>query len=136
MAKRRESKVFFAWERRPGFFVFGGRSRLRLFVLCAMGLAFILWIRHREKRAAEVRSTRASITTARGAVTAYRADHDGKCPQTLSELAFLRYARGSNFVDAWGRALRLTCPSRTNKNDFEITSDGPDGLPGGLDRVR
>jgi general secretion pathway protein G len=38
-------------------------------------------------------------------------------------------------LDAWGRVLRLTCPGRKDPQAFDVSSDGPDGEPGGLDRV-
>ncbi|HEX7603074.1 MAG TPA: type II secretion system protein GspG [Polyangiaceae bacterium] len=38
-------------------------------------------------------------------------------------------------VDAWGHPLRITCPGRLDPKGFDVSSDGPDGLPGGLDRV-
>ena len=34
-----------------------------------------------------------------------------------------------------GGVLRVTCPGRRDLKGFEVSSDGPDGLPGGLDRV-
>ena len=37
--------------------------------------------------------------------------------------------------DAWGRPLRVTCPGRKDTRGFDVSSDGPDGEPGGLDRV-
>jgi general secretion pathway protein G len=37
--------------------------------------------------------------------------------------------------DAWGRPLRLICPSGRPGYEYELMSDGPDGEPGGLDRI-
>ena len=39
-------------------------------------------------------------------------------------------------IDAWGKPVRLLCPGRRDPAGFELSSDGPDGLPGGLDRVQ
>ncbi|MCL2725216.1 MAG: type II secretion system protein GspG [Polyangiaceae bacterium] len=133
-SRRQPSKVFFPWERRRGLFGVLGRARVRLVVLTICALAVVLWIRSREERAASIRATRASITLAYRAVTSYRADHNGACPKDLGELVSEGYVQDIP-VDAWGRALRLTCPGRRDPASFEISSDGPDGLPGGLDRV-
>ena len=38
-------------------------------------------------------------------------------------------------VDAWGRPLRLLCPGFANPRGYDLMSDGPDGVLGGLDRV-
>jgi general secretion pathway protein G len=134
LARRRLSKVFFPWERRRGLFGALGRARVRLVLAAVAVVVVIVWIRGREEHAAGVRATRATITTARLAVFAYRADHAGTCPRELAELVSGGYARDVP-VDAWGRPLRLTCPGRRDPKGFEITSDGPDGIPWGLDRV-
>jgi general secretion pathway protein G len=91
-------------------------------------------VRAREERLASIRATRASIGVAERTVASYRADHSGACPRDLSELVASGYAREVS-VDAWGRPLRVICPGRRDPKGFEVSSDGPDGLPGGLDRV-
>lgn len=132
--KRRSSKVFFPWERRRGVFGALGRARVKVVALGLIGLFVVIWILGREERTAGIRSTRATITTMSRAVSAFRADHAGACPKELGELVASGYARDV-LVDAWGRPLRLTCPGRRDPLGFEISSDGPDGIPGGLDRV-
>jgi len=132
--RRRASKVFFPWERRRGVFGVIGRARLRIVLGIGLAFAIIVWVRGREERAAGIRATRASITTMFRAVASYRADHAGACPKELTELVTGGYSRDVP-VDAWGRPLRLTCPGRRDALGFEISSDGPDGIPGGLDRV-
>lgn len=135
MASRsRESKVFFPWERRRGLFGVLGRARVRLVAAIVVVLVLVLAIRAREERAAGVRATRASITCAHGAVAAFRADHAGACPKEWSELVASGYATEPP-IDAWGRPLRLTCPGRRDPHGFDLASDGPDGVPHGLDRV-
>ena len=134
MKRRRASKVFFPWERRRGVFGVIGRARLRIVLGIGLALAIIVWVRGREERAAGIRATRASITTMFRAVASYRADHAGACPKELTELVTGGYSRDVP-VDAWGRPLRLTCPGRRDSLGYEISSDGPDGIPGGLDRV-
>ena len=54
--------------------------------------------------------------------------------EELSELVASGYARDLP-VDAWGRPLRLVCPGLRDPRGFDVYSDGPDGLPGGLDRI-
>ncbi|MBX3233665.1 MAG: type II secretion system protein GspG [Labilithrix sp.] len=127
-------KVFFPWERRRGVFGVLGRARVRVVAVALVLVALIVWIRGREERSAGIRATRASITTMYRAVWAYRADHDNQCPHELNELVAQGYSHDVP-LDAWGRPLRLTCPGRRDPRGFEITSDGPDGIAGGLDRV-
>ena len=70
------------------------------------------------------------------------ADHGGGCPRDLGELVPGGYTRDLP-LDAWGRPLRLECAgargaavaSPTDALGFRVSSDGPDGVPGGLDRV-
>ena len=133
-ARHRPSKVFFPWERRRGVFGILGRARVRLVVAGVLALLLIIWIRAREERAAGVRATRATITTAHDAVSAFRADHAGSCPKELGELLTGGYAAEVP-IDAWGRQLRLACPGRRDPRGFDLASDGPDGVPFGLDRV-
>jgi general secretion pathway protein G len=127
-------KVFFPWERRKGLFGVLGRARVRLIAAAIVVLLGIFWIRGREEKAAGVRATRAAMDGAYRAVSAYRADHASACPKDLGDLVAAGYARDVP-IDAWGRPLRLTCPGRRDPQAFEISSDGPDGIPGGLDRV-
>ena len=134
MKRRGLSKVFFPWERRRGVFGLLGRARVRLVAAVVALVCVLAWVRGRVENAASVRATRATITTATTAVMTYRADHGGACPRELAELVAGGYVRDLP-VDAWGRPLRLTCPGRRDPKGFEIASDGPDGLPGGLDRV-
>jgi general secretion pathway protein G len=107
---------------------------VRLVVAGVIALLLMMWIRSHEERAAGVRATRATITTAYDAVSAFRADHGGVCPKELGELLAGGYASEVP-IDAWGRPLRLTCPGRRDPRGFDLASDGPDGVPFGLDRV-
>jgi general secretion pathway protein G len=134
VVRSRESKVFFPWERRRGLFGVLGRARVRLVAAVVVALLLIVWIRAREEHAAGVRATRATITTAHDSVAAYRADHSGACPKEWSEMVIGGYAAEVP-IDAWGRPLRLTCPGRRDPKGFDLASDGPDGVPYGLDRV-
>ncbi len=133
-ARSRVSKVFFPWERRRGLFGALGRARVRLVIAVVLGLVLVISIRSREERAAGIRATRATITQSQLAVSAYRADHASACPKELNDLVVGGYAREVP-IDAWGRPLRLACPGRRDPKGFDLVSDGPDGVPYGLDRV-
>jgi hypothetical protein len=70
----------------------------------------------------------------RRAVDRFMAEHEGKCPPNLAAVAD-HGAFDEPPPDAWGRSLRLLCPSGRPGYDYELMSDGPDGKPGGLDRI-
>jgi general secretion pathway protein G len=127
-------RVFFPWERRRGLWGAIGRARARFVVAAVALVALVVFIHRREEHAAAVRATRATIDTAFHALIRYRADHAGACPRGWKEMVAGAYLRDVP-LDAWGRPLRLTCPGRRDKAGFDLESDGPDGLPGGLDRV-
>ena len=134
-ATRHQPRVFFAWEERRGVRSLFGRGRTQQVLLIVATLVVFLVIQGRERHAGDVRLTRAAITSAMNAIAAWRADHDRACPSTLADLVSGGYLHQIP-TDAWGRPLRLTCPGRTDPRGFDVTSDGPDGLPGGLDRVQ
>jgi general secretion pathway protein G len=127
-------RVFFPWEKKRGALGVLGRARTRLIVLAALVVLSALALRRREEKLASIRATRASIDVADRSVASYRADHGGACPRDLGELVAGGYARDLA-VDAWGHPLRLACPGLREPRGFDVYSDGPDGLPGGLDRV-
>lgn len=134
-SKRFEPRVFFPWERRRGLRSLVGRGRARqvLAVLAVAGLLALLV--GRERHAAEVRATRAQIGNLSNAVSAWRADHDRACPGSMADLVSGGYLHEVP-RDAWGHPLRVRCPGRRDPLGFDVTSDGPDGTPGGLDRVQ
>ena len=101
---------------------------------CAVVLLFVA-IGLREHRAAGVRATRASLLVVRQALDAYRASHGGKCPADLSELVKKNYLSRLP-TDAWGRSFILTCPGHFDPSSYELSSAGPDGQQGGLDRIQ
>jgi general secretion pathway protein G len=127
--------VFFPWERKRGLLGALARARVRQVLVVLAVIAFIVLLRRREEHAAAVRATRATITTAERAVAAFRADNAGQCPKTLADVVAGGYAREVP-LDAWGRPLRLVCPGRSDPLGFDLSSDGPDGIAGGLDRVQ
>jgi len=126
--------IYLPWERRRGIVRTLGLGRLKPFVLVLVALSILVLVGVRERRRTGERSTRASLLVVRRALDAYRADHDGKCPKQLEELETARYLRELP-DDAWGHPLRLVCPSRREGMAYDLSSDGPDGEPGGLDRI-
>jgi general secretion pathway protein G len=129
-----ERRIWFPWERRGGL-----RSLLMLGrvgpVLAVLGvLGFIIVLGVRERHSAGVRQTRATMIGVRRAIDAYRADNDGACPAGLDKLAAYGNFKETP-TDAWGHALRFTCPAHREGEAYQLSSDGPDGEPGGLDRV-
>jgi general secretion pathway protein G len=132
--RRNEPRVFFPWEKRRGLRSLFGRGRARQ-TLVVLGAASVFMMLHvRERAAAEVRATRAEITTADKAVSAWRADHDRACPGSVADLVSGGYLHQAP-RDAWGHPLRVSCPGRRDPLGFDVTSDGPDGEPWGMDRV-
>jgi hypothetical protein len=112
-----------------------GFSRARPFAGVLVLLLLCLWMVTRERDRAGVRSTRATILLARRAIDTYRADSGGQCPKTGWDEIVTRGYLPAAPRDAWGHVLSLTCPSRHPNKSYDVSSDGPDGEPGGLDRV-
>lgn len=130
----REQRILFPWERRRLMRRWLGLGRLRPFMILGALVGFFVLVGIHERRAAGERQTRATLIAARRAVEAYMSAHDGGCPEDMAAAA--RYARLERVpVDAWGRELRLICPGRFDDAPYELMSDGPDGEPGGLDRI-
>jgi hypothetical protein len=132
--RRGEERIFFPWESRGGIRRWLGLSRVRSFLVGVAVVGFIVLIGARERQRAGIRQTRATLLDVRQAVDAYVADHDGACPPSLSAVAHYGSFRTPP-RDAWGRRLRLICPAEHPDAEYELMSDGPDGKPGGLDRI-
>ena len=126
--------IFFPWEKRGGPFrrLRFDQARPFLLVVAAVGLLVVVGVRERERSG--TRRTHAILLNVRSAVDSYMADHDGGCPP--GGLEALRSYDGLDDVpkDAWGKPLRLDCPGRDHAR-YDLTSDGPDGKRGGLDRI-
>lgn len=133
-SRSQEQRIFFPWERRGGFVRRWGLGRARPFIGASLVVLLFASIAFRERRAAGVRRTRVVIQEVAAAVDRYRAEHDGQCPRKFAQLEPYRKERGAP-RDAWGNVLRLTCPSPRGDMPYRLSSDGPDGLPGGLDRI-
>ncbi len=136
MRRRRaaEERIFFPWESRGGVRYWLGLGRVRSVLLGLAVVGFIALIGVRERRQAGIRQTRATLLDVRHAVNRFMAGHDGGCPESLAVAA--AYANLKEAPrDAWGHPLRLICPGRRDGSRYELMSDGPDGKPGGLDRI-
>ncbi|MEZ4225679.1 MAG: type II secretion system protein GspG [Polyangiaceae bacterium] len=130
-----DRRIFFPWEGRGGLARALRMGRLRPFVLAAVVVGFVVMVGVRERERAGIRQTRATILSVRGAVDSYMALTDGGCPESLEQALQTASFQGSA-TDAWGRPLRLRCPGGLSGEAYDLMSDGPDGKPGGLDRIR
>lgn len=129
-----DQNVWFPWERGGGFWRGRGISRAKPIAAAIAMIVLLLLLGARERRLVGVRTTRTTLSLVYAAVSAYRSDHEKRCPGTLDELKTQGYLT-IDPVDAWGRPLRLTCPGRKDPEGYDLMSDGPDGVIGGLDRV-
>jgi hypothetical protein len=130
----KERRIFFPWERRGGILRRLGLHRLRPVLLASTIVAFFVWIGARERSAAGVRRTRALMHRVSEAMDAYLADHDGKCPEAFADLGVYGNVPAVP-KDAWGTPLTMMCPDPRGDLPYRLTSDGPDRIPGGLDRL-
>jgi hypothetical protein len=137
MARERSASnasIFFPWERRSGLRRLLGKGLVRPVLVAGLLAGFVITVGVRERRQAGVRQTRATLLSLRHAVDAYMAESDGNCPSNLEQvLPHATFKQVPN--DAWGSPVRLVCPSRRDDERYELLSDGPDGKPGGLDRI-
>lgn len=128
------SSILFPWEGRTGFVRFLRAHRVRPIVVLVLAVVLFGAIASRERQRSGIRQTRATLLAIRPAVDAYLAENDGACPDELERV--LDYSAFRQLpVDAWGRPFRLLCPGRREGERYELSSDGPDGEPGGLDRI-
>ncbi len=128
------ANIFFPWERRGTLRRLLGTGRVRPVLTVAFALGFVLLVASRERRRSGVRQTRATLMTMRAAVDAYMAETDGSCPPSLAKAIDAANAK-TGLNDAWGNPVRLVCPAHQKDERYELLSDGPDGKPGGLDRI-
>jgi len=111
-----------------------GLTRVGPFLVALAVIGFVWIVGARERHAAGLRTTRVRLLDVRLAVDRYMAEHEGKCPSNLGQV--VEYGPFDEVpTDAWGRSFRLICPSGRPGYDYELMSDGPDGKPGGLDRI-
>ncbi len=134
MRRRNEHRIFFPWEKRGGLIRRLGLQRAQPFVWALLACGLLLLVTSRERRATGIRKTQVVLRDVRGALDQYLSEHEGRCPRSFSELS--RYAEiGDVPLDAWGNPLRLVCPDPRGDLPYALSSDGPDGRPGGLDRI-
>lgn len=135
MARRsNQSRVFFPWERRSGLVGWALRARGRLAVLILSVVVLLVVVMRRESHGSAVRATRAMIGDTSRAVASYRAANAQKCPASMEDVVRAGFLLDVP-LDGWDRPLRLVCPGRKDPKGFDVVSDGPDGVPFGLDRV-
>jgi general secretion pathway protein G len=136
LKRENDRRILFPWEGRGGLRRFIELGRVRPIALGALILTVLVLIGVREHREAGIRRTRATLLGVRPAIEAYMADHEGSCPPALSALP-AQYARFKEPpTDAWGQPLRLICPADAWGKSYVLESGGPDGVPGGLDRIQ
>jgi hypothetical protein len=129
-----DSRILFPWESHGGVRRWIRFGHLRPVFALVVLLSSVVAIAARERSQAGVRQTRASLHDTRRAVESFMAEHDGVCPATVQDVA--PYMKRKQVPrDAWGQLPRLMCPSRHSEIGYEVVSDGPDRIPGGLDRV-
>lgn len=129
-----DRRIFFPWETQGGlrrFFVAGRVGPIA--AVLAAGL-FVVWTIERERQRAGERQTVLALAEVKPAVLRYVVEHDGRCPDNLDVVLSL-LKRDSLPRDGWGRKLRLVCAPGVSDEDYILMSDGPDGYPGGLDRI-
>jgi hypothetical protein len=123
--------ILLPWERKSAWV---GRVALRrrlAFALAMLGGVALLAFAYRAADyRARTRTTRAAITEARRAVTAFVAEL-GRCPHSTVELMHPPKA-GAHYLnelplDGWGRPLYIRCPGSTPEDVAEVISAGPHG---------
>ncbi len=136
MRKRRtnDSRILFPWEQQGNIVRRLGFRRVRPVVLVSILAFAVMLVVVRERRDAGIRRTRATLSQVSHAVDRFLADNHGNCPAAFGELSRYHNA-GTQPVDAWGNSLRLTCPAPRGDLPYLLSSDGPDGRAGGLDRI-
>jgi hypothetical protein len=133
--KRRnnDSRILFPWEQQGNIVRRLGFRRVRPVVFVSILASAVVLVVVRERRDSGIRRTRGTLSQMSQAVNRYLADNQGRCPTSFGDLA--RYGAGAEPVDAWGNSLRLTCPAPRGDLPYLLSSDGPDGRAGGLDRI-
>lgn len=131
---RIDKRILFPWEGKGALRRWLGSGRLRPYLLAFCVIGFVWVVAARERRAAGVRTTRVSLLQTRYAIDTYLAENKAACPEKLADVA-PHLPRAELPRDAWGRPFRFVCPSQRAGDDYELMSDGPDGKPGGLDRI-
>lgn len=131
---RQDRRIFFPWEGRGGLRRFLAMGRFWPVLALGAFATLVSWIAARERFAAGERQTLVALGRVRPAVERYLFENEGACPEQLTDV--LPFLQAPDLpTDAWGRPLRLVCPSLRQNIDFVLMSDGPDGKAGGRDRI-
>lgn len=128
------ARIFFPWESQGGVRRFFRLARLGPGLVALIVLGFVWVSAARERRASGERQTILALGEVKRAVVRYAVEHEGRCPESLELIA--PYLGGASLSrDGWGRPIRIVCNPTVSDQDYIIMSDGPDGYPGGLDRI-
>jgi general secretion pathway protein G len=113
---------------------FFARGRMFSILLVLLIFGTIYSMVQRERYEAGVRRTVRALSVVRPLVERYLLVKEGECPTDL-EAVRLQHSMNALPRDGWGRPLRLVCPSVRPGVEYVLMSDGPDGKPGGIDRI-
>jgi hypothetical protein len=135
---RRVRSIFFPWESQGGWRRFLGLAHVGpVVVVISLGL-FVAAVARRERSQLAERRTLVALSAVKRAVLRYVVEHDGQCPDRpeLLQPEGARAPGGTGLpMDGWGRPIRIVCNPSVSDQDYLVMSDGPDGRPGGLDRI-
>jgi len=130
----RARRIFFPWESQGGWRRFLALAHLGPLLGLLVAVLFLWTLTRREREHSAERRTLVALSRVKSAVVRYVVDHDGACPERL-ELVQPLTGKPTLPVDGWGRQLRIVCNPSISDQDYVVMSDGPDGYPGGLDRI-
>src|SRR5512142_1502476 len=102
------SRILFPWESHGGMRRWIRFGHLRPILTISCIAAAVVTIAARERNQAGLRETRACLQDTRRAIEAFMAEHDGRCPATIQDVA-VYLKRKQVLRDAWGQVPRLTC---------------------------
>ncbi len=130
----KERRIFFPWEGRGALRRFFARGRVFSILVVVFIVGTVFAMVGKERHAAGVRRTIRALSATRPLVERYLLQEEGRCPDGLDQVG---EAFGVETLpkDGWGRPLRLVCPSHRPGKTYVLMSDGPDGKPGGIDRI-
>jgi general secretion pathway protein G len=133
----RAKSIFFPWESQGGWRRFLAIAHLGPAIILISIVLFVWTVAERERHALAERRTLVALSEVKRAVLRYVVDHNGQCPESLGLVVSQVGHRESGEVprDGWGHPLRIVCSPSVSDQDYVIMSDGPDGEPGGLDRI-
>lgn len=133
ISKRDSSRrIFFPWETEGGVRRFVRLAQVGPGLVALALLGFVWVAAARERHASGERQTILALGEVKRAVVRYVVEHEGRCPESLD---LLKPYLKETPRDGWGRPIRIVCQPTVSDADYIIMSDGPDGLPGGLDRI-